>query len=104
MTSTGQRPHLNAEITFLRTMEGGLQGPVRSGQHLQFYYDVFAWDAIHIFPGREWVYPGQTVSAAITFLSSDSHGSGLYVGKQFEIREGTHVIARGRVTGLLDLK
>lgn len=105
MTTTGpQRPHINAEITFLRTLEGGLQRPVQSGQQFQFYYDGFNWDARYTYPGREWVYPGQTANASITFLSSDAHRGRLYIGKEFELRQGAHVIARGRVTRLVDLK
>ena len=104
MKTTGNQPHIRAEITFLRTTEGGRQGPARSGQRSKFYYDGYDWDVTLTFPNREWVYPGDTTTAVLTFLTPENHHGQLYVGKEFEIREATHVVARGRVTKLLALE
>ena len=100
-----ERPRdIEAEIRFLRTDEGGRQGPARTGYRPQFYYDGHDWDAVHEYPDREWVYPGDTVTAYMTFLSPDCHVGRIQPGTSFQIREGTKVVAEGRVTRVLELE
>jgi hypothetical protein len=50
------------------------------------------------------VYPGQTVTAHLSFLSPQCHVGKLYPGKEFLIREGQRVVGRGKVTKILDLE
>ena len=104
-----QRPDypkdIEAEITFLTTEEGGRQTPAFSGYRPQFYYDGQDWDAIQHYVGViEPVYPGQTVTAHVSFLSPQHHVGKLYPGKEFLVREGQHVVGRGKVTKILDLE
>ena len=104
-----QRPKyskdIEVELTFLTPEEGGLQTPAFSGYRLQFYYDGQDWDAIQNYVGVvEPIYPGQTVTAYLSFLSPQCHVGKLYPGKEFLIRAGQRVVGRGKVTKILDLE
>jgi translation elongation factor EF-Tu-like GTPase len=95
---------VEAEITFTPTGEGGRESPVRSGYRPQFYYDGHGWDAVHTYEGKEWVYPGQTAKAYLSFLRPQCHVGRLYPGKEFLLREGTRVVGRGRIIKVLELE
>jgi elongation factor Tu len=95
---------VEAEITFLTTEEGGRRGPAYSGYRPQFHYDGHDWDAIQHYGDVEAVEPGQTVIAYLSFLSPKEHVGKLYPGKEFLIREGHRVVARGCITKILDLE
>jgi translation elongation factor EF-Tu-like GTPase len=90
--------HAEADIYFLRPDEGGRSRPVASGYRGQFYYDRHDWDAQQEFPDAEWVDPGVTARALLSFLSPDAHRGRVTPGMAFEVREGPHVVGRGRVT------
>jgi translation elongation factor EF-Tu-like GTPase len=97
-------PDIAVEITYLSVEDGGKKLPVSSGYRPQFYYDGHDWDAIHEYPDVNLVYPGQTARALLSFLSPDAHVGKLYVGKEFQIREGQHVVAQGKVIQILHLE
>lgn len=97
-------PHIEAEIRFLTTEEGGRRGYVVSGYRPQFFYDGQDHDAVHEFPDADRVLPGQTVRVHITFFHPENHIGRLYPGKKFSIREGVQVVAEGRVTNILNLE
>jgi len=96
-------PDIEAEITFLTGSEGGRHLPVRSRYRPQFNYDRHDWDADHEYPDVEWVYPGQTVRALLRFLNPVAHVDRVYPGMEFLIREKYQIVARGRVTKILQL-
>jgi hypothetical protein len=50
------------------------------------------------------VNPGDTVHAYLAFLSRQEYVGKLYPGKRFQCREGTQVIAEGRVLRILELE
>lgn len=95
---------IEAEITFVRTEDGGRRGPARSGYRPQCYYDGLDWDAVQDYGSVEWVFPGQTVTAYLAFLSPECHVGKLYPGKEFLVREGRRTMAHGVVTKLLHLE
>lgn len=99
----GCEPDVEIECTFLSTEEGGRNGPARVGYRPQFYYNGHDWDAAYAFTTEEWIPPGETFKALVCFLSPEAHQGRLYPGKEFELREGRHVVARGRVIRLLGL-
>ncbi len=94
---------IEAEISYLRTEEGGRRKPAFSGYRPQFVYDGRHWDAIHDYGDVERVYPGETAVVYLSFLSPHCHIGKLYPGKEFFIYEGAHMIARGTVTRILNL-
>jgi translation elongation factor EF-Tu-like GTPase len=95
---------IEAQITFTRTEDGGRRGPARSGYRPQFYYDGHDWDAVQDYGPVEWVFPGQTVTAYLSFLSPECHVGRLYPGKAFLLREGQRTVGQGVVTQLLQLE
>ena len=48
--------------------------------------------------------PGQTIRAFLSFLSPECHVGRLFPGKEFLIREGQRVVARGRVMKIMELE
>lgn len=97
-------PDLEVQITFLKTEEGGRRTPARNGYRPQFYYDGTDWDAVHTYPDKELVYPGETVRAYLSFLTPENHIGKLYPGMTFQCREGQRVIANGVVLKILELE
>jgi|SRR5256885_15118269 len=94
---------IEAQIRFLPTAEGGKKQPVTTGYFVQFFYDGQNWDAIHTYPDRQWVNPGDVVTAYLAFLDPQNHRGKLYPGKTFEVREGLKTVATGIVTKVIEL-
>jgi hypothetical protein len=92
------RPRCDAEadITFLPAGEGGRRRPIVDGYQGDLYYDDAYWLAMYSFPGGA-AEPGETTSARLTFVSPELHRGRLYPGKEFEVREGRRVVARGQI-------
>jgi len=92
--------HAIADITFLRTEEGGRTGPVIDGYRGQFHYEGndSHLGAEYTFASNDPVQPGESTEALIWLLTPEAHTGHLYPGRDFEIREGRQVVARGRIT------
>src|SRR5829696_5417534 len=97
MASFLRQFHVNARIYFLRADEGGRSAFVVSGYRGLFVYDGDAWDADYWFGDPGVVEPGQTVQAAVRFMSPEQHRGRMRIDTRFEIREGRRTIARGQV-------
>lgn len=95
---------IEVELTFLPTEQGGRQGPTFSGYRPQFYYDGHDWDAVHDYGDVDAVWPGQTITAYLPFLSPQCHVGRLHVGTTFLLREGRRVVGCGRVLRILHLE
>ena len=99
----GHKPDVEAEITFLRTEEGGRQGYVSTGYRPQFYYEGEDHVAVQEFTDKEKVYPGDTVTAHLHFLHPELLFNRVRVGDSFKILEGKRVVAHGKITRILNL-
>lgn len=98
---------IEAEITFLRPEDGGRRLKAFSGYYRpQFFYDGHdhSWDAVFHCDGRPYVDPGETVVAYVGFLNPAHHLGKLYPGKRFVLREGQRIVAKGRVTQVIELE
>ena len=111
MLPLSDRPNLppeeqDIEVTlhYLTSEEGGRKKPAFSGYMPQFHYRGRDWDAVHTYPDVEFVRPGQTARAYLSFSRPECHVGRLYPGLEFLIREGPHVVARGVVTRILNLE
>lgn len=100
---------VKAEITLIPTQENGRRMQTCSGWRPQFHYpeqeEYEDWDTVFLTDDTvEWVYPGQTVAAYLSFPSPQHHVGKLYPGKEFLLREGRRVVAKGRVLEVLALE
>ena len=97
-------PDIEAEITFVPTEEGGRKAPAFSGYRPQFYFGGLDYDADQEYPDVESVAPGQTARTFLRLLSPDYIVGQVFTGMEFQVREGSRVVARGRVTKILHLE
>ena len=95
--------HIEAEITFLTSKDGGRKKNVTNGYRPQLHYDGRDWDACHEYPDVKQAEPGQKVRTYLTFLSPKNHAGRIYKGMAFLIREGKKIVGYGSVTRILDL-
>jgi GTPases - translation elongation factors len=96
-------PDIETEITFVPTEHGGRKTPALSGYRPQFYFGSLDYDADQEYPDVESVMPGQTARAFLRFLSPDYVIEHVSSGMEFQVREGSRVVAHGRVTKILHL-
>jgi translation elongation factor EF-Tu-like GTPase len=97
-------PDVEAEITFVPTVEGGSKTAALSGYRPQFYFGGFDYDADQEYPDVESVAPGQTARAYLRFLNPDYIAGQVFSGMEFQVREGARVVARGRITKIMHLE
>lgn len=67
------------------------------------HYDGHDWVINIFFPDTEQVWPGDTVRAFFCMLSPEEHIGQIQQGMDFQLREGSRVIAEGKVTQIIDL-
>ena len=101
---TTPKPDIETEIRFLTSEEGGGLGPYRNrvnttqglglGENLS--------DAMHFFPDKDQVKPGETVRSRMSFLYPQGHKGNLYESFAFTIQEGRRVIGQGCITKVLN--
>jgi translation elongation factor EF-Tu-like GTPase len=96
-------PDIEAEISFLKTDEGGRKGYVGSGYRPQFFYRGEDHDAIQEFVDKERVYPGETVTVRLSLLHPELLCDHIRVDDLFEIREGLKTVGLGKITRILKL-
>jgi len=94
-------PELEANIYYLTADEGGRKTPVATGYRGQFYYDNHNWIAIQQFIDKEWCEPGETVKVLIQTANPYFHCGKFFIGKEFEIREGSKVVGKGKISKVL---
>jgi translation elongation factor EF-Tu-like GTPase len=101
MPFTIQNPELEAEIYYLTTAEGGRQSYVASGYRGRFHYNNYDWDAPQQSLDKEVCELGGSVKVLMKTTRPEFHIGKLYIGMEFEIREGLQVMWRGRITRVL---
>ena len=94
-------PELEADIYYLTTDEGGRKTPVATSYRGQFHYDNHDWDAMQQFLDKEWCEPGDTVKVLLQTASPYFHCGNFYIGKEFEIREGSKIVGKGKISKVL---
>lgn len=94
-------PDIEAVIYYLTESEGGRTTPVYSGYRGQFYYDGNNWDAPQEFIDTNICELGEYVTVKMKFLSPRAHIGHLFIGKEFEIREGSRIVGKGAIKRIL---
>lgn len=95
------KPELQADIYYLKEQEGGRKTPVASSYRGQFHYNGKDFDAMQQFIDKSWCQPGNTVQVFLQTASPEFHAGQFYVGKDFEIREGSKIVGKGTITKIL---
>ena len=94
-------PELEGEIYYLTEQEGGRFGYVKSGYRGQFYYNGMDWDAPQEFIDKDICTPGETVQVKLQTLSPFFHVGQFSVGQEFQTREGSKTVGKGKITKIL---
>jgi len=96
-------PHLEADVTFLSTEEGGRQGPVFSGYRpAHLVKDDYLTTGQHEYIDKEKVEPGETAKAEIFLISPEVYPHCLWVGKELALHEGAHLVGYAKVTKIMN--
>jgi hypothetical protein len=96
-----KNPEIEAEIYYLTTKEGGRKNFVGNGYRGQFFYDGNDWDAQQEFIDKDICNLGDTIRVYIKTLSPDFHVGKFFIGKKFEIKEGTTIVGQGKITKII---
>ena len=98
-------PNIVAEIYYLTSEEGGRETPCTNGYRPQFKISEMEiqTSASQQFIEKEWVKPGETVTAEITLLEPLMFKEFLHQGTEFELKEGAITVARGKILEILSL-
>lgn len=95
------KPELQADIYYLTEQEGGRKTSVASSYRGQFHYNGKDFDAMQQFIDKSWCQLGDIVQVFLQTASPEFHTGQFYVGKQFEIREGSKIVGKGTITKIL---
>ncbi|MCD0472824.1 hypothetical protein LPB87_00275 [Flavobacterium sp. EDS] len=96
-----REPQLEAEIYYLTEQEGGRKTAVNNGYRGQFHYNGKDWDAPQQFIDKETCNLGETVKVYLQTLSPDFHIGHFFVGQEFETREGSKIVGKGKITRII---
>ncbi|AHM60045.1 protein chain elongation factor ef-tu [Flammeovirgaceae bacterium 311] len=99
-------PDFVARLDYLTTEAGGRKGYAASGYRPHFQIEGLnvLTSAEQIFIDKDKVYPGETVTAEIRILSTDTFAGLLYEGMDFKLAEVVRVVATGKILEVLNEK
>ena len=95
-----------AELQYLTAEKGGRKTPAKSGYRPQvkFDFDEMQTSGQQTFINKELVNPGEYIKAKIKILSTDYFAHTLTEGMEFEFREGTTIIGKGKIESIVNEK
>ena len=99
-----QTPDFIAELKYLTTEEGGRRTPANSGYrpHVKFPFSKMLTSGQQTFIGKDSVKPGETINAEIMIMSPQFFENMLEIGMEFEVGEGPHLVATGKLIEILN--
>jgi translation elongation factor EF-Tu-like GTPase len=95
---------MEVEITFLRAEEGGRSTPAYANYRPQFYYGGNDYGSAFTRIETESVNPGQTARAYLCVSAPDFLSGKINENSEFLVREGSRIVAKGRVLKILELE
>lgn len=96
-------PDIEAEITFVATVDGGRRGSAQSGYRPDHDLGLETLNgAAHEYLDQEWVEPGATARAYLRFLAPEYQAGRLYPGFKFTVQEGRRIVGHGVVVAVLN--
>ncbi|MBU2996642.1 hypothetical protein KO500_09355 [Cellulophaga baltica] len=104
MSFETRTPDFIAELKYRTTEEGGRRTPASSGYrpHVKFPFSKTMTSGQQTFIRQDSVNPGETVKAEIMILSPQFFENMLEIGMEFEVGEGSHVVATGKLIEILN--
>lgn len=105
MSFETQKPDFIAELKFKTTEEGGHHTSANSGYRptLKFAFSKNITSGQQTYIGQNSVKPGETVRAEIIILSPVFFENKLEKGMQFEVRDGSQIVAIGKLIEILNI-
>jgi translation elongation factor EF-Tu-like GTPase len=102
---TVRPPDLVARIAFIRTEEGGRQGPAWSGYRSNHDFGLPGTlnDAAHEYIGQDTASPGETVRANVWLFAPELQSGRLFPGFTFTVQEGARLVARGVIEEVVNV-
>ncbi|RZJ87796.1 MAG: hypothetical protein EOO20_15235 [Chryseobacterium sp.] len=93
-----------ATLTYRTTEQGGRKTPAKTGYRPQtkFDFDEMQTSGQQLFIDCQYVYPGGKVDAEIKIVSADYFAGRLTEGMEFEFREGSTIMGRGKIKHVLN--
>ena len=93
-----------AVLKYRTTDEEGRTTPATSGIRpaIKFPFAEMMTSGQQIFIDKEWVYPGESVTAEITILATEYFKGKLYEGLEFDFREGRRITGTGIITKIVN--
>ena len=97
-------PDFIADLTYLKTEDGGRRGYAASGYrpHFQIEGRKEMTSAEQLFVDKDKVFPGESVTAEIRILCKEGFEGSLYRGMKFKLGEGNRIVAEGKITDLIN--
>lgn len=98
------KPNFTALLTYLPAKDGVKTTPVSSGYRasIKFPFDLELYIGVQTFAGDDdLVFPGDTATAEIALLKSESITGKIYEGLDFDFFEGENLIGHGVVTKVI---
>ncbi len=86
-----------AQLKYRTHEDGGRKTPACSGYkpRLKFAFTDVQTFGLQTFIDKDWVYPGEEVTAKIKISDPELFAGQLYPGIEFELRESARIIATG---------
>ncbi|MBC6994081.1 hypothetical protein QWY85_15375 [Neolewinella lacunae] len=99
-----KNPDLIIKVKVLTENEGGRKTPFFNGYRGQFYYNNSDWDATYEIVDKNEAKPGEEVELELLTASREIHFGKFEIGKEVKIREGSRVVAIGKVSKIINQK
>ncbi|SHN09612.1 hypothetical protein [Mucilaginibacter sp. OK098] len=101
-----KRPDFIAELQYLTTEQGGRKTPAFSGYRppVKFTFSEMQTSGQQKFLNNDIVYPGESIIAEISLITSDFLKGMLNVGFDFDFREGSRIIGTGKILEVLNME
>ena len=101
LPSTMREPHVQAQLTLVRTEENGRRTPVFVDYRPQFRYLGRDNDVCITGMDRDTLAPGESALVLLTFRRPELQRRRLIPNTDFELAEGARVVARGKILEVL---
>ena len=97
-------PDFTATLTYLTTEQGGRKSYATSGYrpHIKFYGRNELTTGEQLFIQKDKVFPGETITAEIRIIAVTIFKHYLFTGLHFEVGEGSHIVAHGKIIEVLN--